>query len=127
MKLAQRDNAVPSSAHWNPTNPLRSKHQKLADVKAVNPAVKYWPFGRDRVKHVEFGKAVQSKTYRVDARRRRNNARHQQKLEHNQSHVHVKENDNLFPTCENPALLGENFGSQVLRKNPPTAVYFDLM
>jgi hypothetical protein len=46
-KPTQSDKAVPSSAHWNPTNPLRSKHQKLADVKAVNPAVKYWQCGTE--------------------------------------------------------------------------------
>lgn len=52
QNFTQSDKGVPSSANWNPTNPLRRRHQNVAEINPICTPVKYYKRTRARNRRV---------------------------------------------------------------------------
>jgi hypothetical protein len=60
VRHTQRERGVPSSANWKPTNPFKSKHQKVTEISPRWTPVKYYQSGQKNGKGKREGEKVRN-------------------------------------------------------------------
>src|SRR5690606_2403107 len=105
--FTQSAKGVPSSANWNPTNPLRSRNQHVADISPRWTPVKCYTVRGASICLIRQKRAIANGylqdiiewllwTYRIYVARGGNDTRNQEKVHDGHQGVKVKEHDDLL-------------------------------